>query len=170
MVGMYMRAKYLLTTRFNNDTWIENETFRNTHQGIHCVYGSPQPMAPKIYPRIPICVIEMNNSNNQILGIGLIRNEPSPRYEYMPYSCGNYNRFVFIGNHRLNRDEISQELIDILEYILFKEKTHMKRGAGFTTVPEKLLYHRVCEGRDIMREIVETFVKKYKNTQEHQST
>ena len=165
-----MRIKYLLTTRFNHDTWVENEIFRNRNTSIKCVYGSPQPIAPKIFPRTPTCVIEMNNSNNQILGIGLIRNEPTPRYEYTPYSCGNYNRYVFVGHHRLNREELSQELLEKLEHILFKEKTHMKRGAGFTTVPEKLLYHRVCEGTDIMREIVTTFVKKYKNCQEYQNT
>lgn len=165
-----MKHKYLLTTRFNNETWIENEMFRSQHPNIQCVYGSPQPMAPKIYPRIPTCVIEMNNSNNQILGIGLIRNEPTPRYEYIPYRCGNYNRFVYVGKHRLNREDLPKELIDILEHILFKEKTHMKRGAGFTTIPEKLLYHRTCEGRDLMREIVNLFVIKYKNCHKNQNT
>ena len=165
-----MRIKYLLTTRFNNDTWFQNEQYRNQVTSIKCVYGSPQSMAPKIYPRIPTCVIEMNNSNNQILGIGLIRNEPTPRYEYLPYSCGNYNRFVYVGNHRLNREDLPKELIDVLEHILFKEKTHMKRGAGFTTIPEKLLYHRTCEGRDLMREIVNLFVIKYKNCHNNQNT
>ena len=38
----------------------------------------------------------------------------------------------------------------------------MKRGAGFTTVPEKLLYHRKCEGLDILQELNRAFVEKYK--------
>ena len=165
-----MRHKYLLTTRFNHDTWVENELFRSRHDDIQCVYGSPQQITSKVNPRIPICVVEMNNSNNQILGIGLIRNEPTPRYEYMPYSCGNYNRFVYIGNHRLNREDLPPELIDILEHILFKEKTHMKRGAGFTTVPNKLLCHQICKEKDIIQEIVKIFVLKYKNCHNCQNT
>ena len=165
-----MRHKYLLTTRFNDDTWIENELFRSRHDNIQCVYGSPQQIASKVHPHIPICVVEMNNSNNQILGIGLIRNEPTPRYEYLPYSCGNYNRFVYIGFHRLNREDLPQELVDILEHILFKEKTHMKRGAGFTTVPNKLLTHQICKEKDIIQEIVKIFVLKYKNCHNYQNT
>jgi hypothetical protein len=46
----------------------------------------------------------------------------------------------------------------------------MKRGAGFTTVPNKLLYHRKCEGMDIIHEITRTFISKYKNTQLIQNT
>lgn len=157
-----MRIKYLLTTRFNNDTWFQNEQYRNQNTSINCVYGSPQSMAPKIYPRITVFVAEMNNDTNQVLGIGLIKNEPHPRYEHMPYTNGNFNRFVFTGRYRLDRSEIDPAVLDILDYILFKEKTHMKRGAGFTTVPEKLLYHRKCEGLDILNELNKGFVNKYK--------
>ena len=158
-----MKPKYILPTRFNNDTWMENEAHRTKIQGIRCIYGSPHPIASKIVPREPVCVIEMNNTQNRIMGVGLIRNEPHPRCEHIPYSTGNYNRFVFTGRYRLDRCDLSQDLLDILDYILFKEKTHLKRGAGFTTVPDKLLFHRTCEGRDIIREITARFVEKYKN-------
>lgn len=165
-----MRNKYILTTRFNHDTWMENEIHRKNNSNIQCIYGSPQAIAPKIEIRAPVCVIEMNNSTNQVMGVGLIRNEPQPRYHHTPYTHGNYNRFVFIGIHRLDRNELSQDLLDVLDYILFKEKTHMKRGAGFTTVPNKLLYHRRCEGMDIIYEITKTFIDKYKNNQVIQIT
>ena len=33
----------------------------------------------------------------------------------------------------------NKPLIDILEYVLFKEKSHLKRGSGFTTITQKLL-------------------------------
>jgi hypothetical protein len=158
-----MKTKYLLSTRFTDETWVENEAHRTIHTDVQCIYGSPQPMPPKIDPRLPVCVVEMNNSHNKIMGIGLIRNEPTPRSTHIVYNTGNYNRYVFTGRHRMDRDELPQHLLDILDYILFKEKTHLKRGAGFTTVPDKLLCHRVCEGRDIVKEIIDAFVRKYKD-------
>lgn len=157
-----MKIKKLLTTRFDDSTWNENTAYRASHSSIQCVYGSPQMISHRVDIRSLVCVIEMNNSTNQIMGIGLIKNEPQPRYEYIPYKCGNYNRYVFTGNYRLDRDELPSSLTEIIDYILFKEKTHMKRGSGFTTIPEKLLYHRKCEGIDIIQEITRLFVTKYK--------
>ena len=152
----------ILSTRFTDYTWEENEDHRRRHSSIQCIYGSPQPISSKIYPRIPVCVIEMNNTHNKVMGIGLIRNEPTPRNTYIVYGTGNYNRYVFTGKHRIDRSEIPEDLLNILDYILFKEKTHLKRGAGFTQVPSKLLNHRICEGRDITKEIASIIVKKYK--------
>jgi hypothetical protein len=34
----------------------------------------------------------------------------------------------------------------------------LKRGAGFTTIPEKLLYHKICKNMDIKKEIKELFI------------
>ena len=46
----------------------------------------------------------------------------------------------------------------------------MKRGAGFTTVPNKLLTHEICKEKDIIQEIVKIFVLKYKNCHNNQNT
>jgi len=49
-------------------------------------------------------------------------------------------------------------LVKILDYILFKEKTHLKRGSGFTSIPEKLLKHPICENIELKKELRELFI------------
>jgi hypothetical protein len=57
--------------------------------------------------------------------------------------------------------QLNEPLVSILDYILFKEKTHLKRGAGFTQIPEKLLKHKKCENMDIPTMIKEMFLKMF---------
>ena len=83
---------------------------------------------------------------------------------YTVYKDGNYNRYVYKGNYYLNRDkllETNEKIVKILDYILFKEKTHLKRGSGFTRIPEKLLKHPICENINIKATLREIFIKYY---------
>ena len=65
---------YLVSTRFNNETWEQNVDFKKKYNYTGCIYGVPNPMSPKIYVDEPVFVVEMNNSQNKIEGIGLIKN------------------------------------------------------------------------------------------------
>ena len=38
----------IVSTRFNDETWNENNNYR-IKKNLHCIYGSPQQMSPKIY-------------------------------------------------------------------------------------------------------------------------
>ena len=103
----------------------------------------------------------MNNDENKVGGIGLVKNLNYADKYYKIYKDGNYNRYVYKGNYHIDRELIvrhNSELVDVLDYILFKEKTHLKRGAGFTTIPEKLLYHKMCKNMDIKKEVKELFI------------
>ena len=137
--------------------------YRLKHKEFNCIYGSPKPLTEKIILHSLLFVIEMNNTTNQIEGIGLIRNHP--KINRPIYSIGNFNRYTYQGKYRINRDlllEKNQKLVECLDYILFKEKTHMKRGSGFTMIPEKLMKHRKCEEMEIKKEIVDLFHSIYK--------
>jgi len=150
----------LVSARFNNETWNENLQARERKQK-KCLYGSPQEMSPKIEYNSPVFVVEMNNSKNQIEGIGLIKNKPDLEKYYRIHSDGNYNRYVYIGKYHINRNiilEYNEPLINALDYILFKGKSHLKRGAGFTTIPEKLLKHDICKDINIKKEIKQLFI------------
>jgi hypothetical protein len=153
----------IVSTRFNNDTWCENYHSR-LKRNISCFYGAPHEMSPKIDYGSTVFVVEMNNSKNQIEGIGLIRNKPCTDKYYSMYNDHNLNRYVYIGKHHMSREMLmrsNQKLVEILDYILFKEKTHMKRGAGFTTIPDKLMTHIRCENRNIKKELRDIFINYY---------
>lgn len=154
----------IVSSRFDENTWNQNISYRKKHGDIGCIYGSPKPISQKILIHSLLFVIEMNNTKNQIEGIGLIRN--FPKINRFIYTIGNFNRYTYQGKYRLNRDELlnrNKKLVECLDYILFKEKTHMKRGSGLTTVPEKLMKHRIMEEMYVKKEIRDLFCDVYKN-------
>lgn len=162
-----MQYLSLVSTRFNDLTWNENEEYRRKHKLNGCIYGSPHLMQSKILLNSLVFVVEMNNTKNRIEGIGLVKNKTHLDKYYKIYSCGNYNRYTYIGEYRLDRDELiryNTNLVNILDHILFKEKTHLKRGSGFTTIPEKLLQHTICDGICLKKEIKNLFTNYFHKT------
>jgi hypothetical protein len=157
----------IVSTRFNEYTWKENVNYRYENNVNGCSYGAPYMMSPKIELGSLVFVVEMNNSYNKIEGIGLVRNKASLDKHYNIHSERNYNRYSFHGKYRVDRNELERtnpELVTILDYILFKEKTHLKRGIGFTSVPEKLLKHPKCNGLDIKNEMKLVFIHLFGST------
>ena len=131
----------IVTTRFTHSTWESNEKYRAKNNITGCIYGSPQEMSPKILNDSIVFVVEMNNNSNTIEGIGLVRNRAYLDKYYRIYDHVDYNRFVYKSNYRIDRTtlwEHNRVLVKVLEYVLFGEKTHLKRGSGFTTVTQKL--------------------------------
>ena len=64
----------ILTTRFNNETWNINDKYRK-NKSLKCVYCSPHMACKNIAPSSLLFILEMNNDENKIKGIGLIRNK-----------------------------------------------------------------------------------------------
>lgn len=155
---------HLVSTRFTNDTWNTNQSYREKYKHPGCIYGSPQEMSPKIFIDSIVFVVEMNNSKNQIEGIGLVKNRNQSDKYYKIYGDGNYNRYIYKSQYRLDREYIirnNELLVKILEHILFKGYTHLKRGSGFTTISEKLLNQPLCKQLNIKEEIRKLFVTYY---------
>ena len=104
----------------------------------------------------------MNNSTNKIEGVGLIKNRPETKKYYKVHTDGNTNRYTYIGKYFIDRTTIydyNSQLVNILEEILFKGKTHSKRGSGLTAIPKKFL-KGACQDMvvDIKKEIKELFI------------
>lgn len=157
----------LVSTRFTDTTLKENRDYREKHGIRGCIYGSPQEFSPKILYNEVVFVVEMNNTLNQIEGIGLIRNKPYMEKYYNIYADGNYNRYIYKSDYFIAREMVVRHcpfVVEALDYVLFREKTHLKRGSGFTTIPEKLMMHRVCEKVEIVKEIKQLFVFQFGKT------
>jgi len=144
MSAVEMRTP-ILSSRFSTDTWGENETYRARRNSTGCIYGCPLRISAKVHINAFAYVLEMNNSTNRIEGVGVIRNYPNFEQPSWIYTDNNYNRYIYTGEYRMDRDAIARydiDLVDSIETVCFKGKTHLKRGAGLTLVPKKLLLPR----------------------------
>ncbi len=151
-----MHQLAFLSTRFNNITWAENQQYLEKWQKkwgsnpdktgvvVRCIFGAPQPIADKILVNSWAFVCQMNNDLDKIMGIGLIKNRIYADKYYRVYNTGNFNRYIYKGAYHLSREQLirrlsitdaSPDVIEKLETALFKGKTHMKRGAGFSRIP-----------------------------------
>lgn len=156
----------IATSRFNEDTWRENQVYRATNPTARCIYGCPVKISDKIPLGYPVFIVEMNNSTNKIEGIGLIKNTVSFDKYYSVYKAGNYNRYVYKSEWYIPRDQLAvhnDQMVQNLDYILFKEKTHLKRGSGITRIPEKLLKHKRCGEMNMPKELRLLFIDKFKD-------
>ena len=150
--------QYLLTSRFTNVTWNENDNYRSTRQNMKCVYCSPGPISCTIPNDSIMFILEMNNDTNKIIGVGMVRNHPILN-KYTVYSEGNYNRYVFIGKNRIDRSQMSDEeerIMKVFDILCFTGNKHMKRGQGLKLFPIEMLY-RCSERLDLVEFICEMF-------------
>ena len=144
------------TTRFNNDTWKENCAWRLSNKHSGCAYGVMKTMGIGIPLNSSVFVLEMNNSTNKIMGIGLVINCPDPLENVRVYKDYNYCCFLYKGKYRIDSSIFSKReevIIRILEYLVFENKTHLKRGQGITQIPYKMIKKVLNCGMDLNKEL-----------------
>ncbi len=136
----------IATTRFNNETISENRNWRERNNMEGCIYGSPVLMSPTLPLGSNIFIIEMNNEKNIIEGIGFIIKPEYPKKARPIYKTGNYNRYIYVGEYRVDKERIKDEydkrVINVLEQLLFRGAKHSKRGQGITQLPNWLECNR----------------------------
>ena len=150
--------KMIATSRFNNETLSINKEYKNkNNMSGGCIYGCPKMITAKVSLDSFLFIVEMNNETNRIEGIGLIKNMINYEKKHEVYYERNLNRYIYTGNYRINRSEIDPEIIKIFDYILFKEKTHLKRCSGIALIPDKLLNHSYCKNINLQHELKQLF-------------
>ena len=151
------------TTRFNTATWEENTEWRRRKEHAGCVYGVMKPITATTIPlESYMFVLEMNNQTNEIMGIGLIQNMIQPKENVPIYSNRNYCCYVYYSPYRIDRTEINGRLahvVSILEHLVFKGSTHMKRAQGITVIADSLLLRGKL---NFVSELAAEFSRKYK--------
>ena len=156
----------VVTGRYNNDTWNMSKQYREKCN-FACIYAPPTRIAENIDLNSPVFVIEMNNSINKIMGIGLINNKLVTDKVYKVQEDSNCNRYIYIGEYHISREVLTDYntlLVNVLDKILFKGYTHSKRGTGLTKIPERVLnINDICEGINVKKEIQQIFISHYKS-------
>jgi predicted transcriptional regulator len=142
----------LACTRFNNKTWQEYQQWKNTYQQsyeqiyqrpLKCIYGCPREISDKKFPpQAKILVVEMNNDENKIMGIGEIINQTASeayrsnnnkpqttaaaRVKFNIFSDRNYTRYIYIGNtYYASREELERNQTEDAQYINKQLKSAM---------------------------------------------
>ena len=127
----------ILTTRFTNETYMENKRWREINQYEGCIYMSKSKISNSLSYNKPYFVLEMNNTTNKVMGIGIISIKLTAKREKI-YSNYYYNRYMYKGTEHLSLSEIEDdEFIELFERPLFYGKGHMKRGQSMTHFPYK---------------------------------
>lgn len=135
----------IVTTRFNKDTWCENETYREKHHPtLGCAYGVPGKATSSFTGDDILLVLEMNNSENRIMGIGMVKNQPVMRNkQYNVYENPEYNRYVYLGKNRIDRNDMTEqeeEIMKVFDILCFTGKRHQKRLSGIKAFPIDMLF------------------------------
>lgn len=155
----HTNLKYTLTTtRFNNSTWSENQRFLDGNPALGCIYPTPEENSSKINVNAPLFVLEMNNEENRIMGVGMVRNRAIVK-KYRVYSNENYNRYAYLGRNRIDRGEMTAEeerIMKVFDILCFTGARHMKRLQGIKAFPVDMLY-RCSKILDLVEFIVQMF-------------
>ena len=157
----------LATTRFNNDTWMENVRWREKNNWSGCIYGTPKQISEIFTPKIYMFILEMNNDKNKIKGVGLIKNrilinkthDKNYTKYYKIYNERNYNRYIYKSKYRVDRKEMTLEekkVLRILDMLVFKGKTHLKRGQGIIVVPEWIKNNSIINFIKLLKAMFDT--------------
>jgi len=137
--------KFICTTRFTDETWAENQNYMRNHVSSNktkCIYGSPFTLKSRIPHEGIAFVLEMNNDQNRIMGVGLIRNHPI-QGKHRIYENGNYNRYAYLGLCHISREEMTEDennIMNAFDILCFKGSKHMKRGSGINLFPDEILF------------------------------
>jgi len=152
---------YLCTSRFNNQTYYENKIAKQ-RLGFKCMYCSLTNVS-NIYSSDYLFVLEMNNEENQIMGIGYVQNMLSD-IVYRIYSNKNYDQRHFQGSYHVNRDQMNEKELDFireLEMSCFYGKDNLKRGMRLTRYPEKKINKYQEKGVNVLENIKQIFNRVY---------
>jgi len=128
----------LASTRFNTNTLNENRQFKQKNQINGCIYGTPLMVRTIYSPNSLLFICDMNNDTNEIAGIGMVLNRTKVG-KYNIYSDANYNRYVYKGKYYIDRAVLEKkcsDVLEILEYVLFYGKQHLKRVQGISVLGE----------------------------------
>lgn len=130
---------YIGTVRFNNETYIENYRWRYRNKYKGCIYSLRHRTSKVFPPFCKILVIEMNNTINQIMGIGYLYNHLRLSHKEKIHENVYQNRYIYKGEKRVDREDLDPEILKLLEFLVFKTSGHYKRNRSIIQLPLRRL-------------------------------
>jgi len=156
------KSKELTVTIFNEQTWEENKKYKTEHN-FKCIYSCSLPIT-SIEEKKGLYVLEADTTNNKIQGIGFIKNVDSCK---RIYNDKKYNQYTYIGHYHIDRKDMNtheEKMIQVLDYLCFYGKSHLKRYSGIKRFPKKWIYN-MREKIDILEFLRQMFELRKENKQ-----
>lgn len=156
---------FIMTTRFNTKTRGENQRFRESTWANGCLYSAAVEVSYNIPPQSKMFVLEMDNDSNNIFAVGMCANRAFIN-KYSVYSDNNYNRYNYIGKHRIKRtdmNDIEEAVFKALDQLCFYGRSHIKRGHGLQLFPIKFVVN-CLPVIDLTSFIEQMFIKRFPPT------
>jgi len=142
----------MYTTRFTTDTYYQNIRFKQNIDWNGSLYSTMLTF-PANTPDKLLFVIDMNNTTNKIVGIGLVRNSLAKDQSLNIYSNPSFNNYIYKSKYYVSIAEIQENFdgradkMDASSWLKFIEcefeeklfygKSHSKRGGSFMKFPAK---------------------------------
>jgi hypothetical protein len=145
MLEQLNKPFHIGTARFTEETYNQNLKWKKRKKWHGACYGFDKKLPTTIKTGDLVFIIEMNNTKNMIMGIGLIQNYHRPENRTRIYNSEEWNQFVYRSEYHISRKDILQKskgnyMIMFLERLLFTGYGHFKRGQGCLTIP----YNRIA--------------------------
>ena len=160
------QRSFLLTSRFNTETREQNRLYRERKNPNGCIYCAPSTISEQIPNGAKLMVLEMDNDNNQIFAIGLLANRSYIK-QFMVYDNMDYNRYNYVGKHRIKREDMTEkeeEIMKAFDTLCFKGNMHMKRGQGLKAFPLKIIM-RCSRVIDLVKFVEDMFRTRFSKIQ-----
>ncbi|OUV83345.1 MAG: hypothetical protein CBC91_00640 [Rickettsiales bacterium TMED131] len=144
---MVLPKPILMTTRYNSETWLQYMNWRKKYNLKNSYYYScPFPISNTICIDSTLYILEMHNSLNKIMGMGVVILQEQNMKKYKIYDNDCFNRYHYHSTLYITRDMLSKDslllengiwisILEILELVCFKGKRHSKRHMNIAKVP-----------------------------------
>jgi len=149
------RVYDIYTTRFTSDTYYQNMRFKQNIDWNGSLYSTMLTF-PANTPDKLLFILDMNNTTNKIVGIGLVQNKLAKDQDVNIYSNPAFNNYIYKSTYYIsltqnyshsdcdkhendgeNESDWRKFIEDEFEAKLFYGKSHSKRGGSFMIFPKK---------------------------------
>ena len=93
----------LMTTRFTDETYEQYQRYLANNQIKGALYNVAYYLRfSTVKLNTPMIVLEMNNTQNKLMGMGLVLNQFQDMNKHDIYTDVNYNRYTYQGDYRIS--------------------------------------------------------------------
>ena len=136
----------IYTTRFNSHTYMLNQRYKENHEISGSLYSTMLPFPKNTIDEKYLFILDMNNTTNQIMGIGFLKNCLAKDQNLHIYDDPAFNNYIYKSLFYISIHENTEFESSWNEFIetefnrrLFYGKTHLKRGGSFSRFPMKTM-------------------------------